>query len=127
VIATDLRNLIIPTSSAIPEIASRLYIGSLQATSVYPQAAMFPISRTEEIHEANVFTERIQFSVYADYLSSAVDIADAIKDKVKRYYGSPSTNYRIVNAFFDNTTWLYDDQVFKHVSILDMIIRYVKL
>lgn len=126
-IETDIKNLVIPTSSAIPAIGSRLYIGSLQTTSAYPQVAMYSISRVNETHEASVLTERIQFSIYADYLSSATDIAESIKDTVKRYYGDTSTSYRIVNAIFDNMSYMYDDMVLKYVRILDMIVRYIKL
>jgi len=127
-IETELKQLVIPTSSHIPSIGNRLYIANFPTSSVtYPCAIMYSISRTGEDHGCNLFTDRIQFSVYADTLSSAQTIADAIKDKVKRFVGSPSalsTVYVIINSIFDNMSYMYDDRVLKHVKILDMIIRY---
>ena len=127
-IETELKHLIIPTSTHIPSIASRLYIANFPTSSVtYPCAIMYSISRYDEDHNCNLFTDRIQFSVYADTLSSAQTIADAIKDKLKRFQGSPSalsTMYVIINSIFDNMSYMYDDRVLKHVKILDMIIRY---
>lgn len=125
-IETDIKNLIVPTSSAIPAIGSRLYIGSLPDLVTWPAVVMYSISRINEVHEANIFSERIQFSIHADYLSSATDIADDIKDKLKRYYGAPSTSYRIINSFFENMSYLYDDLNLKYVRILDMFVRYMK-
>lgn len=123
-IETEVRKLVVPTSSAIPAIGNRLYIGGAPTTATYPYAVMFSISRTE-MHEAEIPTERIQFSCYADTLSSATDIAEAIRDKVKRFYGSPSgSTYTLLNCVYDNMIYLYDDVNYKHVKILDVFIRY---
>ena len=121
----EIKNLVIPTSSHIPAIGSRLYIGTIPDQVTYPCAVMFSISRNE-MQEAEVMTERVQFSCYADNLSSATDIADAIRDKVKRFYGNPSTfsTYTIMHSIYDNMVWLYDSSVLKHVKILDMIFIY---
>jgi hypothetical protein len=124
-IETYIRNLVIPTSSAIPTIASRFYIGSFPTSSVtYPASVMYPISRFNEMPDCDVRTERFQFSVYADYLSSASDIAESIKSQLKGYYGTPSTVYSIMKILFDNMSYMYDDQVLKYVKFLDMIIWY---
>ena len=128
-IESMIKYLVVPTSSAIPAIASRLYIGSLPDEVTYPCAIMYSVSRTEDMFESNIKTERFQFSCYAETLSSATSIADSIKDKIKRYYGQPSTDYsyRIVNAWFDQMNFLYDDGVLKYVRILDMMIRYTEV
>ena len=127
-IETELKHLIIPTSSHIPAIGNRLYIAGFPTSSVtYPMAVMYSISRIAEEHGDNLFTDRLQFSIYADYLSSASDIAEAIKTKLKRFVGSPSTlstTYVVINSIFDNMSYMYDDRVLKHVKIMDMIIRY---
>jgi hypothetical protein len=125
-IETDIVNLVIPTSSHIPEIGNRLYIADNPTSSVtYPMAIMFPISRVEDMFESRVKTERFQFSCFADTLSSATIVAEAIKDKIKGYFGSTvSTSYMFINCWFDNMTYIYDDSVYKHVRILDMMIRY---
>lgn len=128
-IETQLRNLIVPSSSHIPEIGSRLYIGGFPDEVTYPAVAMFSISRFDQMHDAPIQTERIQFSCYANYLSSATIIADAIIAKVQRYTGQESTteDYKILNSIFDNMTYLYDDSVLKYARILDMIIRYMTI
>ena len=123
-IETYIKSLIVPTATEIPAIGSRLYIGQLQTTSPYPQVAMYPISRYNELTACDVRTERFQFSIYADYFSSASDIAESIKNKLKGYYGEPSTSFAIMNILFDNMGYMYDDLVFKHVKFLDMIIWY---
>lgn len=124
-IETDIRNIIVPSSSSIPAIGSRLYIGNLPDNVTYPCAVMFSISRLE-IPEAEVNIDRIQFSCFADYLSSAADIADSIRDKIKRYYGTPSTtsNYIFSKCSVDQLTYLYDSSLLKHIKILDMLIQY---
>jgi hypothetical protein len=123
-IETYIKNLAIPTSSAIPEIGNRLFIGQLQTTSPYPQVAMYPISRFSEMPEADVRSERFQFSIYAEHLSSASDIAEAIKNKLKGYYGEPSTSYAVMKILFDNMGYMYDDLVTKYVKFLDVIVWY---
>ena len=124
-IETDLRNIIVPSSSSIPAISTRLYIGQLPDNVTYPCAVMFPISRLE-MHEAEVITDRIQFSCFADYLSSTSDIRDAIRSKIKRYYGTPSTasSYIIISAAVDSGTYIYDPSLLKHIEIMDMLIQY---
>jgi hypothetical protein len=124
-IETDIKNLIVPSSSSIPEIGLRLYIGNLPDVVTYPCAVMFPISRLE-MHEAEVMIDRIQFSCYADYLSSASDIRDAIRNKLKRYYGTPSTasNYIFISCAVDQGSYIYDSSLLKHIEILDMLIQY---
>jgi hypothetical protein len=125
-IETAIKYLVCPSSTTIPAIATRLYVGTLPDIVTYPCAIMYSISRTEDMYESNIRTERFQFSCYAETLSSATSIADSIKDRIKRYYGQPSTAYayRIISAWFDNLTFLYDDSVLKYVRILDMKIRY---
>lgn len=124
-IETDLRNIIVPSSSSIPAISTRLYIGQLPDTVTYPCAVMFPISRLE-MHEAEVITDRIQFSCFADTLSSASDIRDAIRSKIKRYFGTPSTSslFYIVSAVVDGGSYIYDSSLLKHIEIMDMLIQY---
>jgi len=124
-IETEIRNLVIPTSSAIPAIGSRLYIGNLPDVVTYPCVVMFPISRLE-MHEAEVCIDRIQFSCFADYLSSASDIRDAIRNTLKRYYGTPSTasNYIFMSCAVDQGIYMYDSSLLKHIEILDMLIQY---
>src|SRR4030042_1472351 len=109
-IETQLRSLIIPSSSSIPAISTRLYIGGLPDTVTYPCAVMYSISRFYEVPEADVRSERIQFSCYAATLSSATDIADAIKDKIVRYRGQNSTSdtYVIIDSKFDNMNFIYE-------------------
>ena len=128
-IETQLRNLIVPTSTHIPEIASRLYIGSMPDVVTYPCAVIYSISRFGEIPEADVRAERIQFSCYANTLSSATTIAEAIKTKVNRYYGqeSASESYHIIHSYFDNMNYLYESEIQKYVRILDMIITYMEV
>ena len=127
-IETQIKNLVIPTSSHIPEIGSRLYIGGLTDEVTYPAVAMFGI-RPQEMHDAPIMVERIQFSCYADHLSSATTVAESIKGKLKRYYGQESSteDYKIINAAFDNMSFLYDDLVLKYVRILDMLVRYMEV
>ncbi|HSW63183.1 MAG TPA: hypothetical protein VLH56_07735 [Dissulfurispiraceae bacterium] len=127
-IETELRKMLVPSSSAIPQIGNQLYLGFIPSSitsTALPFAVMFSISR-DEMDEAEVALERIQWSCYADTMSSATEIADAIKDKVKRFYGPPVTGstYTIVNTYYDNMVYLYDDVIHKHVKILDMLIRY---
>lgn len=124
-IESELHKLICPTSSSIPAIGNRLYIGTLPDTLVYPCVVMYAISRTE-MQEAKMPVERIQVSAYANYLSSATDIIDAVRDKCKRFYGPTYTGstYSIVKCLFDNMTYLYDDVVDKHVKILDLLVFY---
>jgi hypothetical protein len=124
-IATDIRNFVVPTSSHIPSLGTRLYLENLPDSVTYPCAALFSVSLTE-MHEAEVYTERFQFTCFANYNSSAVEIAEAIKGKLKRFYGAFSTTstYTVINSVVDNTAYLYDSNVLKHVQILDMIIRY---
>lgn len=124
-IETEIRNLVIPTSSYITAIGSRLYIGSFPDQVTYPAAVMYSISH-EEMHDANIYSDRIQFSCYADYLSSAEEVALGIRDRVKRFYGLPSaaSTVTIINSAYDNMAYLYDSGVLKHVKILDMMIRY---
>lgn len=124
-IETEVRNLVIPTSSYIPAIGSRLYIGTLPDTVTYPAVAMFSISRSE-MHESELATERIQFSCYADYLSSATDIADAIKNRVKRFYGTLSTSSTttFLQCSFESINYQYEAEIQKHVKIMDMFITY---
>lgn len=126
-IETQLRNLIVPTSSHIPEIGSRLYIGGFPDVVTYPAAVMYSISRFGRVHGTDVNAERIQISCYADYLSSATTVAEAILSKVERYKGRESTTdtYSIINSVFDNMSFLYDDGVLKYVRILDVIVRYM--
>jgi hypothetical protein len=123
-IETYIKNLVVPTATEIPAIGTRLFIGQLQTTSPYPQVAMYPILRFSEMPDADVRSERFQFSVYADYLSSATDIAEAIKNKVKGYYGNPSTDFSIMKILFDNMGYMYDDLVTKYVKFLDVIVWY---
>lgn len=125
-IETQLRSLIIPSSSSIPDISTRLYIGELPDTVTYPCAVMYSISRYFEVPEADVRSERIQFSCYATYLSSATDIADAIKDKVIRYKGQESTadTYIILDSRFDNMNFIYESEIQKYVRVLDVIVTY---
>lgn len=121
----DVKNIVAATSTYIPEIGNRFYIGSFPDTLNYPAVVLYSISRIKEIPEADVMTERFQFSCYADSLSSATDIADAIKDKIKRYCGeTPSKSFIINNSWFDNMNYLYESEISKHVKILDMQIQY---
>jgi hypothetical protein len=124
-IETDLRNIIIPTSSYIPDIASRLYIGNLPDDVTYPCAVMYSISRLE-MQEAEVCIDRIQFSCFANYLSSATTVCDAIRDRIKRYFGTPSTssNYIFNRCAVDQVSYIYDSSLLKHIKILDMLIQY---
>jgi hypothetical protein len=128
-IEEQIKNLIVPTSSHIPAIGSRMYVGGLPDSVTYPAVAMFSISRFDRMHDAPLNTERIQFSCYADYLSSATTIAESIISKLERYQGQESTleNYKIINAKFGNMNYLYDSGVSKYVRLLDMVVRYVKL
>jgi hypothetical protein len=128
-IETQLKNLIVPTSSSVPEISTRLYIGSMPDTVTYPCAVMYSISRFHEVPEADVRSERIQLSCYAANLSSATDIADAIKDKVVRYYGQSSTTdpYVILDCRFDNMNYIYESEIQKYVRVLDVIVKYRKV
>ena len=128
-IETQIRNLVVPTSSHIPEIGSRLYIGGLPDSVTWPAAVMYSISRVNEGYDTTIRTDRMQFSVYADYLSSADTIVEAIKTKVKRYHGQQSTleSYMVINTAFDNISYLYDSNVLKHVKILDVLIRYMEV
>ena len=106
-IETDIRTFLIPTTSSIPSIGSRFYLNSLPDTVTYPCAIMFSVSRNE-IHEAEFYTERFQFSCYADYKSSAQEIADAIKTKLKRFFGNMSTSstYTIRSAAVENLVFI---------------------
>ena len=124
-IETELRNFLIPSSSAIPAIGTRLYIGNLPDTVTYPCVAMFPISQVE-IPYSEIFTDRIQFSCFADNLSSATDIALAIKTQLKKVYGTLSTSstYTITDSYPENITYMYDSSILKHIKILDMSITY---
>ena len=128
-IETQIRNLVVPTSSHIEAIGSRLYIGGLPDSVTYPAVAMFVISRPEDMYESGVITDRIQFSCMANYLSSATEIAEAIKDKLKRYRGQESTteSYKIINSWFGSLSYLYDDLQLKYVRILDMFVRYIQV
>lgn len=124
-IETEIKNWVIPTSSYIPTIAKRLYVNQLPDSVTYPCAVLYSISRNE-MHECDFFTERFQFSCYAVHKSSATEIADSIKDRLKRFYGKLSTasNYTVVNSVMDNLVYLYDSNSLKHVEILDMLITY---
>ncbi len=124
-IETEIKNLVIPTSSYIPAIGPRLYIANLPDNVTFPCAVMFSISRLE-MHEAEVYVDRLQFSCFADHLSSASDIADSIKDRIKRFRGTPSTSstYTIISAAADQTSYIYDSSLLKHIKILDMLIQY---
>ena len=75
----EVKNIVAATSSYIPEVGNRFYIGSLPDELEYPAVVMYSISRSEEIPEANIMTERLQFSRYADYLSSATEVMDSIR------------------------------------------------
>lgn len=124
-IDTELKNFVIPTSSYIPSIATRLYLNQLPDTATYPCAVLFSVSRNE-YHEAEVYSERFQFTSYANYKSSALEISDAIKSRLKRFSGSFSTSstYTVIGVQVDNTGYVYDDSVLKHIEILDMLITY---
>jgi len=124
-IDTEIRSWVIPTSSYIPSLATRLYLNQLPDVMTYPCAVMFSVSRNE-YHEAEVYSERFQFTSYADYKSSALEISDAIKSRIKRFYGSFSTSstYTVIGVQVDNTGYLYDSSVLKHVEILDVLVNY---
>ena len=124
-IETAIRSLLVPSSSAIPQIGNRLYIGYVPSSASAPFVAMFSISR-EEMNEAEVAMERFQFSCYSDTVSEATDIAEAIVSGVKRFYGPPvsGSTYTITRTYFQNMVYLYDDVIHKHVKILDMLIQY---
>lgn len=128
-IETQIRNLVIPTSSHIPEIGNRLYIGGFPDEITYPAAAIFSISRIDDMYESGIMTERIQFTCMADYLSSATTVAEAIKNKLKRYYGQESTteSYKILSSWFAGMSYLYDDSQLKYIRILDMFVKYLEV
>ena len=121
----QLKDFVIPTSTYIPSIGTRLYQDQLPDTVTYPCAVMFSVSRNE-YHEAEVYSERFQFTAYANTKSSAYDIIDSIKSRLKRFYGrfSTSSTYTIIGSQVDNVGYLYDSSVLKHVEILDMLITY---
>jgi hypothetical protein len=124
-IETELRTFLIPSSSAIPAIGTRLYIGNLPDSVTYPCVSMFPISQVE-IPEAEQWTDRIQFSCFAENLSSATDIALAIKTKMKKFYGktSSTSTYTILDSYPENLTYRYEPTILKHIKDLDMSITY---
>ena len=124
-IESYIRKLVVPTSSHIPAIGSRLYTPMLPQTVTYPCAVFYSVSR-EEMHEASLMTDRIQFSCYAETLSSATAIADAIRDKLKRYIGPAYTGstVSIIRSWVDNMVYIYDENINKHIKILDMFIQY---
>lgn len=126
-IETQLKYFIISSSSNIPEIGNRLYIGGFPDKLTYPAVVMYGISR-DQMHDVPVKTDRIQFSCYADTLSSATTIAEAIVSKLQRYTGRQSTdwNYIITNSIFSNMSYLYDSGVLKYVRIVDMTVRYLE-
>ena len=124
-IETAIRNLVAPTSSSIPEIGSRLYIGNLPDEVTYPAVVMYSEQRFEDMFESDIKTERIKFFCYADYLSSATLIATSIRDILKRYYGAISTEYQVINTWFDSMSYVYDNDVLKYIRILDMNMRYI--
>ena len=125
----EVKNIVAPTSTSIPEIGDRFYIGKFPDKLEYPAVVMYSISRLDDMFDAGIMTERFQFSCYANYLSSATDIAENIKNKLKRYYGSPTSTeyYRILGSWFDNMIYLYESDISKHVRILDMIVRYMEV
>ena len=124
-IETELRNFLVPSSSAIPAIGTRLYIGNLPDVVTYPCVAMHPISQVE-MPEAEIFKDRIQFSCFADNLSSATDIALAIKTQLKKVYGALTTSstYTILDSYPENLIYMFDGTILKHIKILDMSITY---
>ena len=124
-IESAVRNLVIPTSSSIPEIGSRLYIGSFPDKLTYPAVVMYSEQRFEDMFESDIKTERIKFFCYANYLSSATLIAISIRDILKRYYGAISTEYQVINTWFDSMSYVYDNDVLKYIRILDMNMRYI--
>ena len=111
-------------------ISSRFYIGQIPQTVTYPCVVMYLISRTDG-HLYDIPIERFQFSCYGNSYSSAKSISEAIIGSLKRLQGKmflgstiTTSTYTIFKTLYDNLTYLYDDSVYKHVSILDMVIQY---
>ena len=127
-IETDLRSMLASsvTSSDVYNIcAGRVYIGGLPQTVTYPAIVMFLINETED-HLSGVREDHIQYSCYADYYSSAMDLADSIVSKFKglqRLISTGSTQ-NVFRSLYDNRSYLYDDSVTKHVAICDQLIQY---
>jgi len=124
-IESYIRKLVVPTSSHIPEIGVRMYTPTLPQTVTYPCAVFYSVSR-EEMGEANIMTDRVQFSCYSTSLTTASVIVDAIRDKLKRYIGPAYTGstVSIIRSWVDNVVYIYDDNIQKHIKILDMFIQY---
>ena len=124
-IETEIRNFLVPSSSAIPAIGSRLYITNLPDVVTYPAVAMYQISRAE-LDEAEVYVERFQFSVIANTLSSAASITDTIKGLLKSFTGKYSTTstFTVMSSYPETVTTTYDANISKHIRTLDMLITY---
>ena len=111
-------------------VGTRLYIGQIPQTVTYPCAIMFLISR----QDGNIYdipADRIQFSCYADSYSISKGLAEIILSLLKRLNGDifsgstlTASTYTVFKTMFQNLTYLYDDSVYKHVSILDMTVQY---
>ncbi len=127
-IETPLRSFLASSSlstSLYALTSGRVYIGGLPQNATYPAVVMFTISRVDG-HNWDIPEDRIQFSCYADDYSNALALTDAISTMLKRFYQTlpTSTAYTIRHSVADNRAYLYDDNVLKHVSILDMLIQY---
>jgi len=118
------------STSVTGTINSRLYIGQIPQEVTYPCAIMFIISRTDG-PMYDIPAERIQFSCYGNSYSSSKQLAEAIIGTLKRLNGNmfsgstiSASTYTIFKTLYENLTYLYDDSVYKHVSILDMLVQY---
>ena len=127
-IETDLRAMLASsvTSSDVYNIcAGRVYVGGFPPNVTYPAVVMFLINENED-HMSYAREDRIQYSCYADYYSSAMDLADSVVSKIKglqRLISTGSTQ-NVLRSLYDNRTYLYDDSVSKHVAICDQLIQY---
>lgn len=125
------RFLVSTMSTAVTgAISTRLYIGQIPQTVTYPCAIMYLISRQDGIMY-DIPADRLQFSCYGDSYSVSKGVADAIISVLKRLNGNifsgstiSASAYTVFKTMYQNLTYLYDDSVYKHVSILDMIVQY---
>ena len=124
-IETAIKYYVAPTSTYIPEIETRLYIGTLPTTVTYPCAVMYSESRIDDMFESDVKTEIIKFICYAETLSSATDIAEQIKGRLKRYYGAISTAYQVINTTVNDIGFGYNSDIKKHLKTVNFTMRYI--
>lgn len=123
-----LKDIIAPTSSWNTYIGNNIFIGGASSSVTLPYIAMYPVSRVE-LDSAEAATERVQFSCYSTDMYHATITAESILTVLKRYSGQSTTyftNIRIEGIYYDNMTYLYDNEISGHVQALDMIIKYTR-